>query len=69
MLFLHSHGVSTSCAIRIYKIYGHEAVERVRSNPYVLAKYIYGIGFKTADEAENPPQRVDACATKLSKKS
>jgi exodeoxyribonuclease V alpha subunit len=50
MLFLHSHGVSTSRAVRIYKTYGHEAVERVRSNPYVLAKDIYGIGFKTADQ-------------------
>ena len=50
MLFLHSHGVSTSRAVRIYKTYGHEAVERVRNNPYVLAKDIYGIGFKTADQ-------------------
>jgi exodeoxyribonuclease V alpha subunit len=50
MMFLHSHGVSTSRAVRIYKTYGHEAVERVRSNPYVLAKDIYGIGFKTADQ-------------------
>jgi exodeoxyribonuclease V alpha subunit len=50
MLFLHSHGVSTSRAVRIYKTYGHEAVEKVRSNPYVLAKDIYGIGFKTADQ-------------------
>lgn len=33
MLFLHSHGVSTSRAVRIYKTYGDEAVERVRSNP------------------------------------
>jgi exodeoxyribonuclease V alpha subunit len=50
MLFLHSHGVSTSRAVRIYKTYSHEAVEKVRSNPYVLAKDIYGIGFKTADQ-------------------
>ena len=35
MLFLHSHGVSTS---------------RARSNPYMLAKDIYGIGFATADQ-------------------
>src|SRR5262249_52111909 len=50
MLFLHSHGVSTSRAVRIYKKYGEQAVERVRSNPYILAKDIYGIGFKTADQ-------------------
>jgi exodeoxyribonuclease V alpha subunit len=50
MVFLHSHGVSTSRAVRIYKAYGDQAVERVRSNPYILAKDIYGIGFKTADQ-------------------
>lgn len=50
MVFLHSHGVSTSRAVRIYKTYGEEAVEQVRSNPYNLAKDIHGIGFKTADQ-------------------
>jgi exodeoxyribonuclease V alpha subunit len=50
MLFLHSHGVSTSRAVRIYKTYGERAVETVRNNPYVLAKDIYGIGFATADQ-------------------
>ncbi len=50
MLFLHSHGVSTSKAVRIYKTYGDQAIQRVRSNPHVLAKDIYGIGFKTADQ-------------------
>ena len=49
MLFLHGHGVSTSKSVRIYKTYGDRAIERVRSNPYILAKDIYGIGFKTAD--------------------
>lgn len=50
MLFLHSQGVSTSRAVRIYKTYGVDAVERVRANPYALAKDINGIGFKTADQ-------------------
>ena len=50
MVFLHSHGVSTSRAVRIYKTYGEEAVEKVRANPYSLAKDIHGIGFKTADQ-------------------
>jgi exodeoxyribonuclease V alpha subunit len=49
MLFLHGHGVSTSKAVRIFKAYGEEAIEKVRSNPYTLAKDIYGIGFATAD--------------------
>ena len=50
MLFLHSHGVSTSRAVRIYKTYGEQAIEKVRENPYMLAKDIYGIGFATADQ-------------------
>src|SRR5437667_333748 len=50
MLFLHSHGVSTSRAVRIFKTYGEQALEKVRGNPYALAKDIYGIGFATADQ-------------------
>jgi ATP-dependent exoDNAse (exonuclease V) alpha subunit len=49
MIFLHSHGVSTSCAVRIYKAYGDKAIGTVRANPYILAKDIHGIGFKSAD--------------------
>jgi len=50
MVFLHSQGVSTSRAVRIYKTYGEDAVEKVRANPYALAADIHGIGFKTADQ-------------------
>jgi exodeoxyribonuclease V alpha subunit len=49
MLFLHSHGVSTNLAIKIYKTYGDQAFEVVKSDPYRLAQDIYGVGFKTAD--------------------
>jgi exodeoxyribonuclease V alpha subunit len=50
MVFLHSNGVSSSRAVRIYKTYGENAIERVRENPYSLAQDIQGIGFKTADQ-------------------
>lgn len=50
MVFLHSHGVSTSRAVRIYKLYGDQAVQRVQEDPYGLARHIPGIGFKTADQ-------------------
>ncbi|MCX6997310.1 MAG: ATP-dependent RecD-like DNA helicase [Kiritimatiellaeota bacterium] len=50
MAFLFSHGVTTSRAFRIYKAYGQQAIERIRRNPYILARDIWGIGFKTADE-------------------
>ena len=33
MLFLHSHGVGTSRAVRIYKTYGPQAVQVVSENP------------------------------------
>jgi exodeoxyribonuclease V alpha subunit len=49
MVFLQSHGVGTTRAVRIYKTYGDVAVEKVRENPYRLALDIHGIGFKTAD--------------------
>ena len=49
MVFLHSHGVSTSKSVRIYKKYGKDAVKTVKENPYRLAKDIRGIGFKSAD--------------------
>src|SRR3712207_4956216 len=49
MLFLHSHGVGTSQAVRIYRTYGPDAVRIVSENPYRLARDIRGIGFRTAD--------------------
>ena len=49
MLFLHEHGIGSSYAQRIYKRYGVKAIELIRANPYVLAREIRGIGFKTAD--------------------
>jgi len=50
MLFLQSHGVSTSFAVKIYKNYGNESINLVRENPFRLADDIWGIGFKTADQ-------------------
>jgi exodeoxyribonuclease V alpha subunit len=49
MIFLHSNGVGTSRAVRIYKVYGEKAIETVHANSYTLAKDIHGIGFKSAD--------------------
>jgi len=67
MVFLQSHGVSTSFAIKVYKTYGAQSVHVVRENPYRLAIDIYGIGFKTADTiagslgiSPTAPQRIEA---------
>ena len=67
MLFLHSHGISTNLAVKIYKTYGDTALETVQNNPYQLARDIYGVGFKTADKIaqdlglpHDHPSRVEA---------
>ena len=49
MIFLHSHGVGTSRAVRIFKTYGADAIRLISENPYRLARDIRGIGFKSAD--------------------
>ncbi len=50
MVFLQSHGIGTARAVRIYKEYGDQAIEMIKSNPYRLSTDIWGIGFATADE-------------------
>jgi len=50
MLFLQSSGISTACAVKIYKAYGNESIAIVKTNPYRLADEVWGIGFKTADK-------------------
>jgi len=49
MMFLQQHGISTLFAVKIYKVYGDAAIEVVESDPYRLARDIYGIGFFSAD--------------------
>lgn len=50
MMFLQGHGVSSSLAVRIYKQYGQDSTNVVRTNPYQLARDVFGIGFRTADK-------------------
>lgn len=50
MLFLQGHGVSATYAVKIFKQYGDAAIRTVETDPYRLAKDIWGIGFKTADK-------------------
>ncbi|VFM95946.1 MAG: exodeoxyribonuclease V alpha subunit [Candidatus Kentron sp. G] len=49
MVFLRSYGLGTARAVRIFKTYGNDAIQRVRENPYRLALDIHGMGFATAD--------------------
>ncbi len=49
LLFFQSHNISSNIAQRIYKNYGNNSIEKVKKNPYVLCRDVWGIGFKTAD--------------------
>jgi exodeoxyribonuclease V alpha subunit len=49
ILFLRTHGVSPAFAMKIYKFFGDACIEKVKENPYMLAKEVHGIGFKIAD--------------------
>jgi exodeoxyribonuclease V alpha subunit len=49
MVFLRGHGVSPGYAQRIFKAYGEQSIEKIKQNPYKLAKDVFGIGFKMAD--------------------
>lgn len=67
LLFLQPHGITASCAVRIYKAYGDEALQITRENPYRLAMDIRGIGFLSADAialklgfTPNHPLRIQA---------
>ena len=67
MIFLQSHGVSTTYAVRIYKAYKDRSIAVVKENPYKLAIDIFGIGFKSADKiaaqlgiSPTSPQRAEA---------
>jgi len=50
MIFLQSHGISTTFGVKIYKQYGKNTIDNISKNPYRLTDDIYGIGFKLADK-------------------
>lgn len=67
MLFLQQYKVSPTFAQKIFKKYRDDSIEKIKENPYQLARDIWGIGFKTADGlaaamgiAKDSPRRVDA---------
>lgn len=48
-VFLRGHGIGAAYARRIHKLYGRQSLEVVHHDPYVLARTVHGIGFRTAD--------------------
>ncbi len=50
MIFLQRFGIHRGFARKIYRAWGDQAIDKVRRDPYALARDVTGIGFKTADE-------------------
>ena len=48
--FLNQFGISANLAKKIYKDLGNDAVEIIKSNPYVLIDKVRGIDFKKIDQ-------------------
>ena len=49
VLKLSAYDISPAVCMKLYKVYGSEAAEVVKENPYRLIDSIYGIGFVKAD--------------------
>lgn len=67
LMFLQTYGVTVSQCLRLVKHYGNTARQVLESDPYLAAREIDGIGFKTADKiainlgfANDSPKRIDA---------
>lgn len=67
MIFLQSYGVSPLFAQKVFKTYGDQSIQKVKENPFGLARDVFGIGFKTADGlaakmgiGKDSQQRIDA---------
>lgn len=50
MIFLQSHNVTTAMANKIFRNYGADSINILKTNPYKLAKDIRGVGFLSADK-------------------
>lgn len=49
-IYLQKYGVTPNLTMKIYKRYGQDTIKKIKENPYCIARDIWGIGFKTADE-------------------
>jgi len=50
MIFLQTYGIRPSIAHKTYKVYGDGTLTILKENPYLLARTVFGVGFKRADE-------------------
>ncbi|HIV17952.1 MAG TPA: ATP-dependent RecD-like DNA helicase [Candidatus Merdivicinus intestinigallinarum] len=49
MIFLSSHGLSSSQSVRVYKKWGPMAMDLLKANPYLLCSGEFGVEFEKAD--------------------
>lgn len=49
MLFLQGLNISYNLSMKIYKLYGNDAIDIIKANPYKLVEDISGVGFAMAD--------------------
>ncbi|ANH78908.1 ATP-dependent RecD-like DNA helicase [Candidatus Chlamydia sanziniae] len=49
LLFLQKYNIAIHYGVRIYKKYQEKSIEKICEDPFLLAREMEGIGFKTAD--------------------
>lgn len=50
VLALQGYDITANTAMKLYQVYGRDAVEKVKENPYQLIDDVLGIGFQKADK-------------------
>ncbi|MBO6103453.1 MAG: ATP-dependent RecD-like DNA helicase [Opitutales bacterium] len=67
MIFLQKYGVGVATCLKLVRRFGMDAPRIVREEPYLMARKVEGVGFKTADKialnsgiANESMQRVEA---------
>ena len=67
IMFLQQYNISPNLAVKVHRIFGPQAVNKIKDNPYSLASSIDGISFRSADTIafslglpKNSPQRIES---------
>ena len=50
VLALQNYDITANTAMKLYRVYGADSVEKVKENPYQLIDDVFGIGFQKADK-------------------
>jgi exodeoxyribonuclease V alpha subunit len=50
MIFLRTHNIALGVSHKIFKKFGDDSINILQTDPYVMAREIRGVGFKTADK-------------------